>query len=149
MNAPTPPQCPPISDRRATPRLDDAQVGGDHYSKLAITPWQALEAWLTPEEFRGYLKGEAIVYIARELQKGGKTDIGKAGHVLTKLLAVYDEPTHADARIDSTQASEVRVIIEQFARTGCEECAGKPCQRMDACPWRNGVASGPAHPRRG
>lgn len=66
-------------------RPDDQQVGGDHYKKLAITPWEALEAWLTPEEFRGYLKGEAIVYIAREASKAGPVDISKARHVLQKL----------------------------------------------------------------
>lgn len=66
-------------------RLDDQQVGGDHYKKLAITPWEALEAWLTPEEFRGYLKGEAIVYIAREASKAGPVDISKARHVLQRL----------------------------------------------------------------
>lgn len=137
-------------DRRATPRLDDAQVGGDHYSKLAITPWQALEAWLTPEEFRGYLKGEAIVYIARELQKGGKTDIGKAGHVLTKLLAVYDGP----AKLPPQQENEVRIILNELSPP-CTTCAGKPCQRMDACGLQRGptaptAPTAPAHlPRRG
>jgi len=73
------------------PRLDAAQVGGDHYSKLAITPWEALQAWLTPEEFRGYLKGEAIVYLARELNKNGAQDVAKAAHVLQKLLEVYPQ----------------------------------------------------------
>jgi hypothetical protein len=66
-------------------RLDDKQVGGSHYSNMAITPWQFLESCLTPEEMRGYLKGEAIVYIARELQKNGAQDISKARHVLQKL----------------------------------------------------------------
>ena len=70
-------------------RLDQQQVGGDHYSKLAITPWEALQAWLTPEEFRGYLKGEAIVYLARELSKNGPQDVAKAAHVLQKLMEVY------------------------------------------------------------
>jgi hypothetical protein len=66
-------------------RLDDKQVGGSHYSNMAITPWQFLESCLTPDEMRGYLKGEAIVYIARELQKNGAQDISKARHVLQKL----------------------------------------------------------------
>lgn len=81
-----------MSDKRAgdaTNRLDQGQVGGDHYSKLSITPWQALEAWLTPVEFRGYLKGEAIVYLARELSKAGPTDVSKARHTLQKLEEVY------------------------------------------------------------
>jgi hypothetical protein len=72
----------------APPRLDQAQVGGDHYSRLAITPWQALEVWLTAEEFRGYLKGEALVYLARERSKNGPQDVAKAAHVLAKLIEV-------------------------------------------------------------
>ena len=27
----------------------DTQVGGSHYKDMAIQPWQAMEAWLTPE----------------------------------------------------------------------------------------------------
>ncbi|WP_242629800.1 DUF3310 domain-containing protein [Xanthomonas oryzae] len=43
------------------------QVGGNHYSKLGdYQPWEVLRRWLTPEEFRGYMKGTAIAYLARE-----------------------------------------------------------------------------------
>ena len=66
-------------------RLDEGQVGGDHYKKLKITPWEALQCWLTPEELRGYFKGEAIVYLAREVSKAGPMDVSKARHVLQKL----------------------------------------------------------------
>ncbi|MGL5936163.1 MAG: DUF3310 domain-containing protein [Cetobacterium sp.] len=68
------------------------QVGGEHYRTLAVQPWDALRAWLTPEEFRGYMKGNAIVYLARERAKGGATDIGKAEHYLQKLLEVLTAP---------------------------------------------------------
>jgi len=62
------------------------QVGGDHYKTMAVQPWDALKAWLTPEEFRGYMKGNAIVYLAREQSKGGAEDIAKAQHYLDKLM---------------------------------------------------------------
>ncbi|MGS0573470.1 DUF3310 domain-containing protein [Xanthomonas oryzae pv. oryzicola] len=59
------------------------QVGGNHYSKLGdYQPWEVLRRWLTPEEFRGYMKGTAIAYLARERDKGGDTDIQKALHTL-------------------------------------------------------------------
>lgn len=87
-------------------RLDRHMVGGDHYQKMPITPWQALEVWLTPEEFRGYLKGEAIVYIARELAKAGPTDIGKARHTLQKLEQVYG-PEEWRMRRESAVPSKV------------------------------------------
>ena len=65
----------------------DVQVDGDHYKKLgAYQPWEVLRRWLTPEEFRGYMKGTAIAYLAREQDKGGMLDIKKAGHTLQGLV---------------------------------------------------------------
>ena len=65
----------------------DQQHGGDHYKKLGdYQPWEVLRHWLTPEEFRGYMKGEAITYLARERSKGGTLDINKAAHTLKALL---------------------------------------------------------------
>lgn len=62
------------------------QEGGDHYKKLgAYQPWEVLRRWLTPEEFRGYMKGTAIAYLAREQDKGGMLDIKKATHTLQGL----------------------------------------------------------------
>lgn len=56
----------------ATVSALDVQEGGDHYKKLGeYQPWEVLRRWLTPEEFRGYMKGTAIAYLAREQDKGG------------------------------------------------------------------------------
>lgn len=63
------------------------QVGGDHYSKMGIhQPWQVLPNWMTPEELRGFAKGTAVVYLAREGDKGGDQDIEKAIHTLQLYL---------------------------------------------------------------
>ena len=71
----------------ATVSALDVQEGGDHYKKLgAYQPWEVLRRWLTPEEFRGYMKGTAIAYLAREQDKGGMLDIRKAGHTLHGLV---------------------------------------------------------------
>lgn len=64
------------------------QIGGDHYRSKAVQPWDAMSAWFTPEEFRGFLKGNAIKYIARERDKGGTEDLRKAQHYLGKLIEV-------------------------------------------------------------
>lgn len=66
----------------------DMQVGGSHYKDMVIQPFEALAAWLTPEEHRGYHKGVAISYLAREQAKGGFDDIRKAIHHLQRLLEV-------------------------------------------------------------
>ena len=65
----------------------DSQVGGDHYKKHEeYQPWEVLRHWLTAEEFRGFMKGSAIVYLARERDKGGDTDIEKADHYLRAMV---------------------------------------------------------------
>lgn len=61
------------------------QIGGDHYRTKTIQPWDAMQAWMTPEQFRGFLRGNAIKYLARCDDKGGIEDIQKAAHYLEKL----------------------------------------------------------------
>jgi hypothetical protein len=47
--------------------------GGDtQYEVIKV-----LEAWLTPEEFIGFCKGNSIKYAARHRQKGGLEDLEK------------------------------------------------------------------------
>lgn len=66
-------------------RADDLQVSGNHYKDMAIQPWTVMEAVLTPEEFRGYLKGNIIKYAMRAGRKEGSDDAGKALHYKQKL----------------------------------------------------------------
>ena len=63
------------------------QVGGTHYQK-PIQPWDAMEAWMSREQFIGYLRGNAIKYLARCDDKGGLEDLQKAQHYLAKLIEV-------------------------------------------------------------
>lgn len=67
----------------------ETQVGGAHYKAMGdYQPWEVLRHWLTPEEYRGYMKGTAIAYLARERAKGGTQDIAKAAHTLDALVEV-------------------------------------------------------------
>jgi hypothetical protein len=71
---------------------DKTQIGGDHYHKLGIQPWHAMEAWLPPEQFAGYLRGNAIKYLARAGHKDAAIqDYRKAKHYLDKLLEVMEK----------------------------------------------------------
>ena len=86
---------------------NQTQVGGDHYKSLGqFQPWDVLKHWLTPEEYRGYQKGVAIAYLAREQSKGGDQDIQKAAHHLQKLIEVIAEQAAV------TKAAEVPYIGE-------------------------------------
>lgn len=70
------------------PSASQRQVGGNHYASKSIQPWDAMQAWMTPEEFRGYLRGNVIKYAARCNDKGGVEDLRKAQHYLEKLIEV-------------------------------------------------------------
>jgi hypothetical protein len=72
-------------------RADDVQVGGDHYKNMGVQPWKAMESWMTPEEFRGFLKGNSIKYLARCNAKGGVEDVKKARHYIDKLVEVMND----------------------------------------------------------
>lgn len=62
------------------------QVGGDHYLNMGIQPWDAMRAWMSPEEFQGFLRGNVIKYVARCEAKGGVQDLRKARHYLDTLI---------------------------------------------------------------
>lgn len=57
----------------------------DHYNRGSIECIDAIKSALTEEEFRGYLKGNAMKYIWRERDKGGAESIRKAEWHLTRL----------------------------------------------------------------
>tara|TARA_R100000315_G_C5234694_1_gene146093 strand:+ start:924 stop:1325 length:402 start_codon:yes stop_codon:yes gene_type:complete len=66
---------------------DSYQVDGDHYTALAVRPWDAMQSWMTDDQFVGYLKGNAIKYIAR-MGKKNSSDLQKAQHYMQKLAEV-------------------------------------------------------------
>jgi hypothetical protein len=56
---------------------------------MSIEPWEVMEAVLTPEEFRGFLKGNVIKYALRDGRKDGAMhDADKARHYMMKLAEV-------------------------------------------------------------
>lgn len=58
-----------------------------HYTQGAVECIDALEASMTPEEFRGYLKGCQMKYLWRYRMKGGLEDLQKARWYLDKLIS--------------------------------------------------------------
>lgn len=56
-----------------------------HYTAGGIECIDAIRAALTPEEFRGFCKGNAIKYSWREKLKGGDEDLKKAAWYLAKV----------------------------------------------------------------
>jgi len=64
-----------------------------HYRQGGIECIDAIRAALTPEEFRGYCKGNAIKYVWREKHKGGDEDLKKAAWYLNRIETIKMEAT--------------------------------------------------------
>jgi len=57
-----------------------------HYTDGGIECIEAIEAQLSLEEYRGFLKGNCAKYIWREKHKGGKESLKKARWYLDRLI---------------------------------------------------------------
>lgn len=65
---------------------EEAYPDEQKYKNMGLyEPYKILKATLTPEEFRGWVKGDALVYILRERSKGGNKDLVKAMRILQFL----------------------------------------------------------------
>ena len=60
----------------------------EHYTSGGVECIDAIQAALTPEEFRGFLKGNVLKYTWRERFKAGKESLQKAEWYLKKLLSL-------------------------------------------------------------
>jgi hypothetical protein len=62
------------------------QVGGDHYSKLAIQPVEYIN-----KNKLSYLQGNVIKYVTRYKDKNGVEDLQKAKHYIDLLIELEDK----------------------------------------------------------
>lgn len=75
---------------QANSGANSEQVGGSHYVSMGVQPWDAMESWMSYESFAGFLRGNAIKYLARTDKKGGIEDLKKARHYLNKLIELME-----------------------------------------------------------
>lgn len=74
-----------VEVRKSAP-IKGAQVGGDHYQKSELQPWDIFLAWgLDP------WTANVVKYSLRYPYKNGKEDLLKARHYLDYLIEHYDE----------------------------------------------------------
>jgi len=62
-----------------------------HYTEGGIECIEAIEAQLTAEEYRGYLKGNCIKYLWRERHKGSVESLKKAQWYLKRLIQYLED----------------------------------------------------------
>lgn len=62
-----------------------------HYQKYPLQMIENMQNSMTPDEFKGYLKGNIMKYISRYQDKNGAEDLKKADWYLNKLIEVEIE----------------------------------------------------------
>lgn len=70
----------------ATKKKGDIVRQPDHYTSGGIETIDFIAAKLSPEEYRGYLRGNCIKYLSRAALKGGVEDYKKAQVYLGWLI---------------------------------------------------------------
>lgn len=71
--------------------ISDGVISPPHYTHGGIETIDFIKAKLTPDEFRGYLKGSVIKYLSRANLKGNEDqDYGKASFYASMLAG--DDP---------------------------------------------------------
>ena len=72
--------------------MADEKINPDHYKAGGIEVIDVLRAKLTPEELRGFLKGNAVKYLMRAGRKDGEKDMEdyKKAAWYTQMLSGVD-----------------------------------------------------------
>lgn len=61
-------------------------INPSHYTFGGIETISYLEAKMTSDEFRGFLKGNVLKYVSREAEKNGLEDLKKARWYLERFI---------------------------------------------------------------
>lgn len=81
---------------------NERQVGGDHYKGAVMEHWDfVIKGGL------GYLRGCASKYVYRWKDKGGLSDLKKAGHYIEKLLDISETDDREKFKYGAAKAAEV------------------------------------------
>ena len=97
-----------------------------HYQKGGVECIEAIEASMSKEAFKGFLKGNCIKYIYRYETKNGAEDLKKAEWYLLRLIALReDEETMAKATIRDSSKKVAEVIAnydpDDYMASGCPD----------------------------
>lgn len=79
------------------PKVFDAVNSPMHYASGGIEAIEALEACMSPEAFRGFLKGNVIKYVWRYENKNGLEDLKKAKWYLKALIFAMEMEEEKEA----------------------------------------------------
>lgn len=76
----------PTTTKLSVSKESKTQVGGDHYKKCGIQPWD-----YTIANDLDYFQGSIVKYVTRWKDKGWTQDLHKARHFLDKYIETMEE----------------------------------------------------------
>ena len=77
---------PSVIEQAEEPKNKNDMVNSpNHYKKDGLEVIDVIKTFLSPIEFRGYIKGNDIKYVLREADKNGDEDLAKAEFYLKYL----------------------------------------------------------------
>lgn len=118
--------------------MSDMVKSPDHYTRGGIECKDAIEAALTPEEFRGWCKGNAIKYVWREQFKNGDEDLAKARQVVSFALEADEKPDEKPERYENAEKVQESILDgwlateREFIRISNSEGSAYPNFRGEA-----------------
>ena len=80
-----------------------------HYQKGGVECIEAIEASMTAEAFKGFLKGNCIKYLYRYENKNGIEDLKKAEWYLLRLIATRENEVAFEDNITQTISKALSV----------------------------------------
>jgi hypothetical protein len=80
-----------------------------HYQKGGVECIEAIEASMTAEAFKGFLKGNCIKYLYRYENKNGIEDLKKAEWYLLRLIATRENEVAFEDKITQTISESLGV----------------------------------------
>ena len=75
-----------IKEWQEDKKAQNTQIGGDHYQKQGIQPWDIIEQYELD-----FFAGNIVKYILRYKYKNGLEDLQKAEHYIKKLIELEKE----------------------------------------------------------
>jgi hypothetical protein len=100
-------------------------INPQHYQKGGVECIDAIEASMTEEAFKGFLKGNCIKYLYRYENKNGAEDLKKAQWYLSRLLTVLDNNQAKEEEGNIGQAWIERIPLnydpDDYMTSGCPD----------------------------
>ena len=99
-------------------------INPQHYQKGGVECIDAIEASMTEEAFKGFLKGNCIKYLYRYENKNGAEDLKKAQWYLSRLLTVLDN-NHDKEKEEPMEAWIEKIPLnydpDDYMTSGCPD----------------------------